>query len=157
MGALQAPGHEDLAGETSAADRFPPNFECARGVGVEAGIAAGSHVPEAVVCSEQVHIQLGGVGEMVVNYVTKNAQTAKVYFGDTAAELDRWATGSSSSYSQLMSYTSLLYDAVLELQNTSGWAFDPVTGEKYGNYQRRQEVKTGLGRYNNPQVIAAGW
>jgi hypothetical protein len=43
-------------------------------------------------------------------------------------------------------------EQIRELQDTSDWAFDPVTGEHYFNWDNVTEMQYGFGRYNNPDM-----
>mmetsp|Transcript_34096 Transcript_34096/g.63222 ORF Transcript_34096/g.63222 Transcript_34096/m.63222 type:complete len:632 (-) Transcript_34096:181-2076(-) len=136
---------------------------------------ASSHIPEpntlcaSPPCSEQVHLQLGGPGEMVVVYVTANANTSSevTYWpAGTSPSTPLSASGSAAAYSQLMWIDSGLIAPlmgaarvteaeVLALQNTTTWAlrapFSPF-GEG-SSYRNPSEVEYGLGSYKNPQMV----
>ena len=53
---------------------------------------------------EQVHIALGGEGEMVVAYASRTAQTTSevVFWPEGSEVVEQTATGTPSAYSQLM-------------------------------------------------------
>ena len=99
-------------------------------------------------CSQQVHVQLGGPGEMVVSYASASAATpAEVSWGATAGDLAWLAIGTKASYSQLLVFTK--YNALPDMggpqpgaslaeqlgrQDTSSWAIDPLTHEPGNSY-----------------------
>jgi hypothetical protein len=129
---------------------------------------------EAPGCAEQVHIALGGPGEMVVCFVTPSdtAPSSVTYWGPSAAE-ELVAVGSGQAYSQLLFLErELFYPAMgkpgateqqwLSLEDTSAWAADrdypyeklrvnkapdsiPEDPQKYRGYRT-------LGAYNNPHM-----
>ena len=43
-------------------------------------------------------------------------------------------------------------EQIRELQDTSDWAFDPVTGEHFFNWDNVTEMQYGFGLYNNPDM-----
>lgn len=43
-------------------------------------------------------------------------------------------------------------ESIRELQDTSDWAFDPVTGDHYYNWANVTEMEYGFGHYNNPDM-----
>ena len=86
-------------------------------------------------CPEQVHLSLGGPGEMIVVWATTDDTTASevTYWN---ASISARATGSVSAYSQLIYLVSELTDPdigtasastaeLLRMQDTTSWAVDP--------------------------------
>mmetsp|Transcript_23644 Transcript_23644/g.46291 ORF Transcript_23644/g.46291 Transcript_23644/m.46291 type:complete len:612 (-) Transcript_23644:88-1923(-) len=134
---------------------------------------AASHIPEpntlceAPPCSEQVHLQLGGPGEMVVVYVTANANTSSEvkYWTASSSSAPSVATGTAQAYSQLMWVEYALFnpsmgkpeateEEILDLQNTTSWAYR-APFSPYGrsaSYENPTSVSYGLGSYKNPQM-----
>ncbi|OLQ13473.1 Purple acid phosphatase 18 [Symbiodinium microadriaticum] len=117
-------------------------------------------------CSGQVHIQLGGPGEMVVVFASQPESVAEplVRFGKSAESLSSSAKGTTFTYSQLMYWNHQLFDPVIaggremsteeaaKLMSTDTWAYDKRTGWKYPSYRviGPQQVEERMGWYKNP-------
>lgn len=43
-------------------------------------------------------------------------------------------------------------EEIIDLEDTSDWAFDPVTGDHYFNWANVTEIQYGIGAYNNPDM-----
>jgi acid phosphatase type 7 len=123
--------------------------------------------------SEQVHISLGDYfDEIVVSYVS-NSFTSYVDYSTDKLALEGnninlrgnsndkiQVTGSYRSHSEQYFITSNLVDpsmgspledkeTVRLKQDTTDWAFDPVTGEHWWNWYNVTAMTTGFGQYNN--------
>jgi len=115
-------------------------------------------------CSGQVHVQLGGPGEMVVSFVSQQVSTkSRVRYGK--GELNLEALGKTETYSQLMFWRADLWEPpirggygleqeiVAKDMSTSDWAFDPRTGWKYPSWREigvQQVDHDKMGWYKNP-------
>ena len=123
---------------------------------------------------EQVHITVGDEeGSVIVSFVTNILNhPSRVFCGQNADQVLAGTDamvfdGSSEAYSSLVSVNSNLYSPamgapggtvaeVMQMENTSVWAFDPVTHQHYSNYAYYKpgaSVTTGLQAYNNPKAI----
>ena len=117
-------------------------------------------------CSEQVHLALGGPGEMVVSYATADDETqSQVVFWGAEDAPPRVANGTTNAYSQLIylvdgAIEPAIGDAVdeqklLGMQNTSWWAADlPLF--PYGrssSYHNKGTLDFRLAKYKNPGMI----
>jgi hypothetical protein len=132
--------------------------------------------------SDQVRITLGDDdGSIVVSYVSYNLTTkSEVKYSTDENDLISssssssmttttssiyTATGSSVSYSQLLYIVENLIDPtmgspsqtaqyVINLENSSKWAYDKVTGEHWANYLliSGSTPNYGSGSYNNPYM-----
>lgn len=109
---------------------------------------------------------------MLVTFVSMNLSQNLVYYSSNRDDLDDGqatvAIGSSTSYSQLLDINSYLYKPqmgipnlndtlyLVNLQNTSSWAYTVVDGvkEKWSNYEymASNTPLTGLQAYNNPYM-----
>ncbi|CAE8628101.1 unnamed protein product [Polarella glacialis] len=136
---------------------FVPNSECGGGN-----------------CSQQVHITLGGPGEMVVSFASSpDAETpAEVKFALAAdwGLAREAAEGTTETYSQLMFWNPQLVnpavkgrfdlsaEAEAKIRSTDTWAFDKETGKHYKAWKHmtaKQVVHefdrgTVQGKYKNP-------
>jgi hypothetical protein len=113
--------------------------------------------------SSQVHLALGGENEMVVVFASFDSATeSKVSYGENMSSLVP-VFGTVASYSQLMEFSGQLYGptmgapftteaALLELENTSSWAYDHKTGEHFANWKNPTTL-AAEGSYNNPFTI----
>ena len=116
-------------------------------------------------CSGQVHVQLGGPGEMVVSFVSQPASKTKSRVRYGIGSMDQEATGKAETYSQLMYWQEMLWDPALKGgyglnqaivakdMSTSSWAFDPSSGWKYPSWRElgEQQVEGDkIGWYKNP-------
>jgi len=116
-------------------------------------------------CSGQVHLQLGGPGEMLVSFVSQpESDTAsRVRYGTSS--LEKEAVGTAETYSQLMFWREDLWDpplkggyglnqaVVAKDMSTNTWAFDSSSGWKYPSFREvgEQQVEGDkLGWYKNP-------
>ena len=150
-------------------------------------------------CAEQVHLSLGGDGEMVVVFVSQSKSTrSQVDWWCVDCAAGSWpngtAVGTASVYSHLMcdarpgpgnapalpihldlpmrrNFSPYLSapllglptttDAeIVQLQNTSSWAFDPFyrtslngSAVRGSGYNDPTEVTWGTGSYKNPQAV----
>ena len=119
--------------------------------------------------SEQVHIQLGGPGEMVVVYTSQDesVDSSVAYWEADEPGLVLVANGSSSAYSQLMWLEArALTDPplgaagaqpseLMALQDTTSWASHlPVApfGRSQSYHAAAARPTSGLGEYNNPAM-----
>lgn len=126
---------------------------------------------------EQVHMILGNnLDSVIVSFVSTMPSTPSVvYFGtDQAAvagsKLNAPGSGVSSATGHFITYSELLFISptlynpslgapeqtssfIASLENTSTWAYDKVTGEKWDNYKVVKSVQTGLGAYNDPFMV----
>ncbi|KOO29270.1 purple acid phosphatase 22-like protein [Chrysochromulina tobinii] len=118
--------------------------------------------------SEQVHLQLGGPGEMTVVFASATASTPSEVSWEClncAVPTSGNVTGKAHAYSTLMYFTKYLTapalgapyatDAqIVALQNTSSWAFDPFYASEQGDsYSDSAKPQFGLGAYSNPQEV----
>ncbi|CAE7496788.1 PAP21, partial [Symbiodinium natans] len=120
-------------------------------------------------CSGQIHLQLGGPGEMVVSFVSQPESDTKsrVRFGKGDLDvMDQEAIGQAEVYSQLIYWRADLWnpplkggyglpqDIVAKDMSTTSWASDERTGWKYpGTWKEvgTQQVESDhLGWYKNP-------
>jgi hypothetical protein len=134
----------------------------------DAARAVDSHSQLDMCSSSQVHITLGNDdSSIVISFASKDASTPSTVetfedlFGLKLRKSTRLFTGTSDSYSELMYLSTYLTEPamgdpaktkkeVADLENTSTWAFDPVTLEPWYNYRLVTTPYTGLGQYNNP-------
>ncbi len=127
---------------------FPPNTQC-----------------DGSICSEQVHVTLGGPGEMRIVFATQNDTTpSRVDYGLLGAPMSQSATGTATTYSQIIAFAQSLTNPsmgkarateaqILSLLNTTRWAsrapFSP-----YGPSNSLQAPTSvpydRFGKYNNP-------
>jgi hypothetical protein len=121
--------------------------------------------------SEQIHVTLGDkVGVAIISFASPDPSTpssVQYSFDENAFSQGGkmlTATGVRESYSNLNSVNSRLYapsigmasesyNYILSLQNTSSWAYDKKTGERWDNWYGYKSVQLGLGDYNNPYMI----
>ena len=122
-------------------------------------------------CSEQVHIMLGGPGEMVVSYTTLDDMLpAAVTYWEARAGVPPptmiTANGTRDAYSQLIYWAQEIDDPsideptlndteILAIQNTGSWAAD-LSLFPYGkgsSYKAHTSPKKKLGSYKNPAEI----
>eukprot|EP00443_Scrippsiella_acuminata_P002775 CAMPEP_0115291516 /NCGR_PEP_ID=MMETSP0270-20121206/64640_1 /TAXON_ID=71861 /ORGANISM="Scrippsiella trochoidea, Strain CCMP3099" /LENGTH=541 /DNA_ID=CAMNT_0002708879 /DNA_START=116 /DNA_END=1741 /DNA_ORIENTATION=+ len=120
-------------------------------------------------CSEQVHLQLGGPGEMVVVFASAPSTNtvARVIFGEAGVPSSKLAVfGTTATYSQLvywyakhwnpdMGLPTLTPEQVAAIRTTSSWASDPKSGlhgSAWENISVEQVLEEGdqLGNYKNP-------
>jgi len=115
-------------------------------------------------CSEQVHLALGGPGEMVVSWATDNDATTSMvtYWGADGVGLV--ARGRATAYSQLlfldpnlvepeMGLPGATKDELRRMQDTRAWAHDPWTGRRGGAWNDGRKLAYGLADYSNPAEI----
>lgn len=115
----------------------------------------------------QVHLSLGGPGEVVVNWASgSDAVEPEVVFWPSASPSSaRRARGSSNTYSQLLYLTSYLLqppmgapgttpDAIKQLANTTSWALPDVSA--LGVPIPQGETLHGSGYKNGSKVPAQG-
>mmetsp|Transcript_114752 Transcript_114752/g.297389 ORF Transcript_114752/g.297389 Transcript_114752/m.297389 type:complete len:586 (-) Transcript_114752:110-1867(-) len=119
-------------------------------------------------CSEQVHIQLGGPGEMVVVFASAPSTntSARVTFGEVGAPSSKLTVaGTTATYSQLMYWSTntwnpemglptLTPEQVAAIRTTTSWAADSKSGLHGGawaNVSVDQVLEEGdqLGNYKN--------
>ena len=118
-------------------------------------------------CVEQVHVALGGPGELVVLFVTADPVVTEVSVWERGDESTRRVvSGEASVHSMLMYLQSwqasppmgdkaIGHHIVEQLEDTSSWAFDPFTGARSGAYfstKEKHEIVWGLGRTENMQM-----
>ena len=135
---------------------------------------------ESDVLVEQVHINIGAdEGSIVVSYTASGPGALflepTVYLSEYGTELlvpnpDQARiskfTGSKQAYSSLLYIVPNLYAptmgapgatvaTIVKVENTSSWAYDPVTNQRYTQYKVVQYTSsiTGLQAYNNPYAI----
>ena len=106
---------------------------------------------------------------MVVSFVSADTTTlSHVTWGTAGQTLNRLATGFARSYSQLLFFGDWVatpemglptegtgLEAQLALQNTTGWAIDPITKKPGSSWHQPNgttwaAVNKGLGAYKNP-------
>ena len=113
--------------------------------------------------AEQVHLALGGPGEMVVSFATALQGASAVEWWREGGGGGGRAVGTPAAYSQLIYVDEWLShppmgaprvpeDHLLALQDTSAWAYDRATGRRFANYMKPKALAYGLGAYNNPQM-----
>ena len=121
--------------------------------------------------SSQISVFIGDDHtSMVVSYAssTFSTQSSVQYSAKeedllTNSENIMTTYGRSSSYSELLYIVNNLVDPtmgkpeatseyIIDLQDTTDWAYDKVTGEHFSNWYETSSVRTGLARYNNPNV-----
>eukprot|EP00607_Mallomonas_marina_P005927 CAMPEP_0182426854 /NCGR_PEP_ID=MMETSP1167-20130531/13371_1 /TAXON_ID=2988 /ORGANISM="Mallomonas Sp, Strain CCMP3275" /LENGTH=517 /DNA_ID=CAMNT_0024608581 /DNA_START=51 /DNA_END=1601 /DNA_ORIENTATION=+ len=126
---------------------------------------------------EQVHLSIGNnKHSMTVSYVTTALGffNTLVYYstnrnrlseeGHEVQEDIKIVGGVSHAYSSLVSVNYNLINPemgeaqavpseILNLENTSSWAYDPITKERYANWVYQTEIQYGSMAYNNPKAI----
>ena len=134
ISAASRPSYRRYASRTLAETRWSPNVECGN-----------TH------CSEQVHLALGGPGEMIVIFVTQDDTTpSEVRWRDLDVDepQQRLATGSSQTYSQLQWIDPMLIDPAMGAATSTA---DQVV--QLQDPAHKDNVIFGLGMYNNPNLI----
>jgi len=100
-------------------------------------------------CSEQVHIQLGGPGEVVVSFASNASKRTPplVRFGLAGHGVPWYASGSSNSFSQLiywalpqtwnstMGMPTLTAEEIAAIMTTTSWAKELGGGVKYSSWK----------------------
>lgn len=126
--------------------------------------------------SEQIHITLGGnLDEVIISYTSSNFNSYVDYSTDANSLITSRTTSTTSSnvihvngtyrvHSELYYVNNnLVYpsmgeptetaEAVRVLEDTSPWAYEQTTKEKWYNWYNVTKMQTGFGRYNNPYMI----
>lgn len=130
-----------------------------------------SPIEQGTFClSEQVHITLGDKkGDVIVSFATKDFNTVSTVEVSTNADDLKSNSGKNivtfygnaityseqlsvnyQSYNPTMGKPLLNVSQIMYIQNTSRWAINKTSGEKWANYYEYPTVKTGLVEYNNP-------
>ena len=126
-----------------------------------------THLPERCAgCTEQVHLSLGGAGQMVISFATSSDETAsRVEYWGAGDLTPRVATGLPSAYTQIVYLDRQLLEPamgapatessqLLAMQNTSGWAVEPWYPRGRGSsWKNPTSVDWGLGDYKNPAAV----
>ncbi|KAL1521121.1 hypothetical protein AB1Y20_022675 [Prymnesium parvum] len=121
----------------------------------------------AASCSEQVHLMLGGPGEVIVSFVSASASVPSEVSWWADPRHPSTAVGVADAYSLLMSVDlnlvvpqmglpDLSLKRLVDMEDTSAWAFNPFTGARGANYfhpEGAAQLHWGLGQYNNPQMV----
>lgn len=116
-------------------------------------------------CSGQVHLMLGGPGEMVVSFASLPEGNTKpyVHYGKAHNGMTRFAEGSTETYNLLYYWKADLWaprmdgghglsrEEVAKLQSTDQWAFNAngVPSPAW-RYRTAENITTGIGWYKNP-------
>ena len=128
---------------------LPPNLSC--------GSAHG--------CAEQVHLALGGAGEMVVVWVNRDdAAASRVRYWGADGSV-RTATGQAAAYSQQITWwealvaptmgaPELTVGQIRSAQDTSSWAVSSFfPGNVSDAYNNASTINYNVGSYMNPAEI----
>jgi hypothetical protein len=124
--------------------------------------------------SDQVHIGLGNdLGSVIISFATYslNNSDSIVYYSDNeqavlgtgSSSALKMASGTFRTHSEQIYVTGNLIDpgmgeplesgqTIINLEDTSKWAYDKTTGEPWANFYNVTTVQYGLGRYNNPYM-----
>ena len=123
--------------------------------------------------SEQVHISLGyDLDSAIISFASPYLNTSSIVYYSTDEQAlfqedmnnIMMAEGTFRAYSEIIYLYSMALnpdmgqpytteEEVLELQDTSPWAYDHKTGEHYANWNNVTEVYFGGGQYNNPDMM----
>lgn len=115
-------------------------------------------------CSEQVHLALGGAGEMVASWATDDDTTPSTVTFWGADGVERVARGQATVYSQILFIDSNLVspemgapgataEELKHMQDTRAWAHDPWTGGRGEAWNDGKKLAYGFGEYKNPAEI----
>jgi hypothetical protein len=102
---------------------------------------------------------------MTVSWANSDLLSSNVVmYGTSAASMTTTATGTASSYTQLLAPTSgnlvtpsmgapgAVASDIINLANTSSFAYDHVTGKRWANYKNVKTFATGQLSYSNPNA-----
>ena len=123
--------------------------------------------------SQQIHLTLGSStsSSVIISYTNENINTtSQVEYSTDSHDLMKKksnvkvAVGTSTSYSEVIYVSAQFYKPsmgsplgttaeVIKMENTSMWAKDPETGERWANYRKITTVDTGLQSDSNPYAI----
>eukprot|EP00602_Paraphysomonas_sp_CaronLab_P010548 CAMPEP_0185027788 /NCGR_PEP_ID=MMETSP1103-20130426/13015_1 /TAXON_ID=36769 /ORGANISM="Paraphysomonas bandaiensis, Strain Caron Lab Isolate" /LENGTH=638 /DNA_ID=CAMNT_0027561919 /DNA_START=21 /DNA_END=1937 /DNA_ORIENTATION=+ len=120
--------------------------------------------------AEQVHISPGNsIDSMFVSY-TSNSFKSEVYYSHREADVlndahsQLTATGTHRAYAEQYYIIGNLVDPgmgepiqtseyIRELEDTTAWAYDKDTGERWANWYNVTEMFYKFGQYNNPYMV----
>jgi hypothetical protein len=121
--------------------------------------------------SDQIHINLGDdLESFTVSFVSYSLNTESVVYYSTSEDdlithssNVKSAKGTHRAHSELIYITgNLIYpymgeplataESIIELEDTSTWAYDKKTGEHWFNWRNVTTLETGFGKYNNPYM-----